>query len=1542
MSYRNIKLSLIFAFILAIVGSFMAFTAKINIKAEESSGGAYFLHEDRSTKGTWYNGEKGTKEFASLRNYGKDGVVLMYHKAYLDGKMFKDVSDLNDFTEDSRPHYVEYPDWVESISGDIKSHNDQPHGYWNNRQFELDVALKNAGAGGYDSFDKQLLPIDPERQNIIHTACQFTREDMNYTVIVRDNEWRIVTAYVGSAYANEKSYATTNVSVCDINGNVLSDYFVTDVNVGVYVSFAVKGSFVLHVDKANSAVASLMGVFFDSYHENTLIGVNSVSAVRSGAKEIRLSWTNIDDNSLTNVYRREMGSDLWESLGCLPSGVSAYIDKDTKMNSTYEYMLASGLKREIHDIYYDYKNVPNVCDFNLPDTSQIVTCETAAYKSTVIRFTASGYGITADDELIIAVNVKRQSESSDDMENFCGVTVFFELSGENVYSEIGGKQLPNFDHYLGSDITNADGYAELKVKIAFAGEYQIKVGIPETPDETDPLNKGYDSYSTETSLIVYEKEFAEKNKPVLYSVTDAVKPGDAVTITGGNLKPDGNMLIAVAPADENYGREFSENNIPAGLFYITEKDLTITDSVNGTGVMFVFPTTAVQGVYDIWLRNTYGWSEKITMNAARPMYIDQEAAYAGLPLRIIGRNFYSSEYGVGDDNYAIENLRVKLVRTGDINGYNDEKEERWVLSVKNGGISSAVQYQKSQSFTDEIIYDTNPYKITVKVPDVWECGTFDVFVSTDGENYYGLSEPQSLIVYERKAQTWNTSVFGNEYDRHIGCDPLDLQVWWAQNLNYNNVITVNPNAEPQIGLTDNIDNIASVKQLTASINEAARNLERLGGGVIYLPEGDYYLTTGVELRSGVILVGAGVDKTRLFYVGSGNGHLIRAYNQMSGYVTGFDNVGAARMSVSVWKNSTNTPNYIFNFGDGDRDLKLSSSRNKFISDIRVDLPLVRTENEANSAPLMIGGERNLLVQNFVSVGGKVTYARVRYYLTVRNVYDVNESGSDGSPALHGKYSVIENCYFDLNYEGHGPSIRSDTYVAYSVCKNAGNRKNRTNDGEALLLEPPSGYFATGKVLASDSRSVTLDFMGGTKIDGNTMLHYNGYAVYIADGTGTGQLRYIDPVGQTPYTNKYMLADGEKDWSILPDSTSKFSILSPAKNVTVYKYKAEDCVATVTVYCVGTDILIKDCTLKDTAGISVVSVGQEIDGGRFNPVRNIRIENNDISGVGAHYKVGSGATTLTGGIQILINRSGEYMGLQLCDVVVKNNYLHDLIPDTECSEIPFKAGLLIYSGSTVGQDISSDARYVVLDGNIIENSEWGIYCDNRVTGVFIRNNDVRGELTVATEKLTLFTPSQIKIFAGHSLFVGHEESKFSGEYEQGSVLPVLPDDTATGKCFFGWSTSGDDSVVGQITTVALGYNCKLYARYGYKVTFDLNYETSSGEAAGEFNVIKTMGGSVKAEIDDYGNPFRKGRDFLGWYTDKRCTQKFDENSEINENVVAYAKWSGDDYGLESTPETESNAVGIIAIISGSVLLCAGAITVIVIKKRKKKDKSESFE
>ena len=1563
------KIAIITLSVLMAISLMLSILPQWRSAAAEEESSAYFLTEDRNTQGFWYSGDDGLIEHKENRNYGKDGVVLFFHWLRQNGQQSKDVEFLNDFTNDTtnyatdheavadKANYVEYPSYVSSIEGNITSIEDDPFGYWMNTPQSLDESLANSQNA------IQPLPIE----GVTHNGEQFkwshggfqakAGNPVEFTVISDAEEYRTVSFYVGCPWRH-KYFGTDDqwVRVYDLEGNIIAQHLVENVNQGVYVRFAVKGSFKISLT-GTSLSAYVNGLFFDPFTENQEIGSQNLIAALEGSKTINLTWENKSAETYTSIYRREKGAELWDFLGETEPGIASYTDNTAKVSTTYEYALSSATIRTAQP-QYEYRALKadfetpeiRVKSYNLPNFGDIAEIKTADYRPTKIEFETSGYAAQKGQDFNVKVKLYKEKDDSSDFEVYPGVKVFFKLDGDNVYSILGINTYENMNPVFGNYddenaqyvVTDENGEAEVTGSIPYAGEYELIAYIEPQPDPENDFY-GFDACESRVSATASEPVSTSPQVPVLWSVTDGVTPGDAVSLMGYNLADDGDLKIAYAKNQGKAPGAFEEGR---HFYYLTEEDISFIDSANGSGIMFIFPATAQPGAYDFYVHNAEGWSNGITMNAVRPIYTSAEAAYEGQEVQIVGRNFLQYEYGVGDLQTSYANLKVKLTQVADEGGAPASGLE-YILTERNGGIltgnkvtaDEAMQFDGDQLKAEAIPY-THTSRITIKVPAVHEFGTYEISVASDGEDFRSLVDYCPLKIYPKEMQNWNTEVFGPYNSAINGNDPLGLGVYWVQGLNYTNVTTMNPN--------DALNTFETAEDFTKDLNNKIRLASENGGGVIYFPAGTYYLFSDVILKKNVILVGAGSDPA--------SGTILKYCNNKATNKVWFKagendiNIGIA----NVYWDATDArlqdaetqkwyaPKFVVQWsGEGtyDDDKTLTTVKNRFLSNIKSDVvggpTLVENQCQRN---ISVTG-KNCVMQNCEFIGILIS-TELRAYGIMWNVKMVYEEAVETSPHWMGRYCFMENCYFDMQGMGHGPSVKSDQYIAYSYVTNAGNREFPTNDGEVLLIEAPTGSFSTGRVLTASDRSITLDFTGGQYVNKDMTLRFNLCAVYISKGKGAGQYRYIRTTGQGEYGNTYSFMDWEKDWDVTPDSTSVFACIAPLANMTVYHLKAYDCVSSICVYQNNMDTLVDGCTLVNTAGITgggLASGG--MTGGRVNPANNVRIVNNDISGLGSHTMNGGMAASVgqSGGIQFYSGGSGEYMGLLSMGLTIRDNYLHDLFPNPGVENHPdLGSGITLYFRG--GQDNNVNGmRYVIVEDNIIEGSEWGLYIEREMVGVSVHRNKVSGTVALP-DNATIERPTGLYASAQHNLYIGDEKLDISGEYVYGMSLPELSG--SDGKIFYGWSTSKDYKAGDPIYTLGFITEVDLYAVFGYEVSLNYNYVTSDSADKGELASFVVLGGQSAAdEISNY-IPFRTGGYYFdGWYIDRACTVAYNTEAPVEGNLTLYAKWVSENETPDvEDPEDKDEKGGCISTIYGgslvvsAVTIAAVALVLILTKKR----------
>ena len=807
---------------------------------------------------------------------------------------------------------------------------------------------------------------------------------------------------------------------------------------------------------------------------------------------------------------------------------------------------------------------------------------------------------------------------------------------------------------------------------------------------------------------------AETNNetPILWGISDAVKPNETVTLTGYNLYAD-DLLVAYAPWGGNEPGTFDESAAPSDCRFFEKEELSAIDEENGSGLSLILPQSLSCGKYDFWVRANGEWSNGLTLNAVRPLYINQEGSYAGLPIEIVGRNFFASEYGVETDN-DIANISVKLVRVADSDGNAVSNSDSYIVPVQNG-----VRYTAEESVTGEEIAESNPYKITFETPAVTNYGTYEIYVSTDGVDYRGLEEPQQLVIYEKKAQAWNETVFGSKSSNtHVGNDPLDLQSYWAQDLNYSNVKTISKNTELTASL------------LATTIQTYTNQLSSTGG-VLYFPEGSYYLTGTTAFKDNVIWVGAGADKTKIYYhtTGEGGGSWLK--------VDDVSNIGFARMTFTQTQTTIDNgvyPDVVLGLNDTNNtisgtsviDVSLQQSQNKFVSDVVFDFPLA--VNTAQRRVSNFGGAKNFVFQNVEYTGGAYGMTcSVYQYTNIRNA-QFSCDASDTVMNVHSNYTFLENVSYEKQNHGHGISLRSNASISNSLVKNIGTADENANVGEPLVFEGASGYFQTGDIVSATARTFTVSTHGGSVVDGATSnLRYGNFAVQIVGGKGAGQIRYFK---RTPTsTDTYEFLDKEENWDVIPDSTSRYTIIVPMHHATVYRFNAENCAKGIYLYSQLYDAVVAECKLVNTEGILLYSVSSP-QKGRINADSQVRIVNNYVEGVSSG--------TNKGGINIRLDstyRSDSLggatykgYGTYIQDVTVRGNTIVNTTPSESftgqtISEQSNRCGIVVdYVGYyRADVNVSSDIGFITLENNAVEASQYGTYYEMASVGAVIRNN-----------------------------------------------------------------------------------------------------------------------------------------------------------------------------------------------------------------------------
>jgi Pectate lyase superfamily protein len=520
---------------------------------------------------------------------------------------------------------------------------------------------------------------------------------------------------------------------------------------------------------------------------------------------------------------------------------------------------------------------------------------------------------------------------------------------------------------------------------------------------------------------------------------------------------------------------------------------------DGHFVVARLPAGSPAGVYDAWVANSQGWSACAKLNAARALFMSDYQAYNGLDIEVVGRNFDQSEFG---------GPTATQVRLNDGNGttYN--------LPVK----------------------ELNPYHLTFTVGNQ-PVRTYYVEVSSDnGVNWSRLASGQTLALLAAPP---------------AGSDPLGLGVSWAKDFKWANVFNVtNYGANPNDFGDD-----------TVAVQNAVNAAENSGGGVVYFPNGSYYLKN-ISLGAGVVLEGQDEYNTKIYYAGTGGYSFIGSKG--SGSLGGIPQLqGVARISILLSNPYTVNlrPDVIMNLGDqwggSVSDQTLRTANRLFIAGVNLDYPY-NVGNSSGSVgrrgigALWIGKERVLLKDNhFTGWGANNLVTFLNQYCILKNNRFEYSSGYVHDTAT---YLFYENNYIKIhpeyNQDSHGYFARADAYMAGNYVEGAGDASNVNNDGEALCTEVPGGSFNYGAVLSATSNSLTV----ATVIPLiNPAVEYGNLSIGITLGTGLGQVKTVAAIN----TNTGVIALSQP-FDVVPDTTSKFTLYAPLSWFTVYSNTLVNC------------------------------------------------------------------------------------------------------------------------------------------------------------------------------------------------------------------------------------------------------------------------------------------------------------------------------------------------------------------------------------------------
>ena len=634
---------------------------------------------------------------------------------------------------------------------------------------------------------------------------------------------------------------------------------------------------------------------------------------------------------------------------------------------------------------------------------------------------------------------------------------------------------------------------------------------------------------TVSTLLLEEKSYRYDENFVLFRVDDAVKPDDTFNVYGQGLNQSGIRFYASEIndiRDVNYTGDDSRIEL-----------IKVNVDDDGTYAQLILPKDTPEGTYNLWAIYSDVMTNVIQINRARPLWISENIINAGNEVLISGRNLSSDEW-----NYDSQS-QVKFK--------NDYGSEYFA-----------------------IVNDINPFAIKFTVDETVPTGEYELFVSNDGMIWSPLANGDKITV--------TSSV----------SDPYELNVAWSERFNTADIYNVTDYG------ADGSDTADDTISLQNAINAASIN-----GGVVYFPNGSYYFEQ-LNFKGMVVIEGESKANTFLIYRPdiTKNLNTINTRNAINSS-TDVGMQGIVNITLTYDQNLSNDylPSNLLCMGtaNNQQNVDLRTPSYGFMKNVNIsyskDVPA-----EIVVGRVYIGYKDHFVVDgcNFYGHHANITSSYIGNYLRItNNIVDTNIGGF----YIYSQYGVFENNHFtrlanntadETDYGTQGIYTRGENYIANNTIVNTGCKQG---GGEILAAEDMRGgtkmygdvVEASGtEIIISPVRNSQGAILGSAYGSGMWAWDFSrkcsgDWYIVIVDGKGTGQYRKIISAIET---DEKLIID--KEWDIVPDATSKFTVVMALANVTFYNNTAVNARWSMLFYGPTLDCVISDNTLTDTAGIQI--------------------------------------------------------------------------------------------------------------------------------------------------------------------------------------------------------------------------------------------------------------------------------------------------------------------------------------------------------------------
>ena len=404
----------------------------------------------------------------------------------------------------------------------------------------------------------------------------------------------------------------------------------------------------------------------------------------------------------------------------------------------------------------------------------------------------------------------------------------------------------------------------------------------------------------------------------------------------------------------------------------------------------------------------------------------------------------------------------------------------------------------------------------------------------------------------------------------------------------------------------------AVRDAVAAANE---------GDTIYFPKGKYLIQSEVYIDKSLKIIGEGADKTNFVTDGKTKNELTMIKVK----------VGPCEITGISFEDLRTTTKLDTGFITIDSDEYMTDSYNLYVHDCKF-IQSVDKRLLSKRAAIIVARATNIVIENNYFEVTQAIFSDYASRMFIRNnemcgicycgtYYDQNNMliwHSDmvdvSGNKVYGKDLLVDSTRtLEIGDQTIGrflvfQTANKNLYVSYNDLKNVGLVDD--NAGEQILFEHV-GEDYNGSVVSAANDKVIIADHPNNRPTGDSL-------IIITKGKGLGQYRKVKS-----YRNKEVTIEGK--WDIVPDSTSKVSIITSFENVVVHNNNidghlnfAETNSATlaVQIYCQMVNCYVTKNYITNISGIGCVSIVREsasdvaywitIDNNHLNNARSIGV------------------------------------------------------------------------------------------------------------------------------------------------------------------------------------------------------------------------------------------------------------------------------------------------------------------------------------------------